>query len=95
VSVDVAPRLSVTPAGADELAGTIEPASDGAVTVLRRVGGTWRLVARPRLGRDGTFRTPLRLHRGDYSVRVADDGRYASASANVHVTSRLLASLGH
>ncbi|HET8528648.1 MAG TPA: SpoIID/LytB domain-containing protein [Gaiellaceae bacterium] len=95
VGVDVAPRLSVTPAGADELAGTIEPATDGAVTVLRRVDGAWKLVARPQVAGDGTFRTPLRLHRGDYRVQVADDGRYASASADVHVTSRLLASLGY
>ena len=94
VAVGVAPRLTVQPTGVDELRGTIEPAGDRAVAVLRRVGGKWALVARPRVGRDGTFQTPLRLHRGDYRVQVADDGRYASASASVHVTSRLLASLG-
>ena len=85
----------MTPAGADVLAGTVEPATRGAITVWRRAGHGWRLVARPRLDARGRFHAPLRLQAGNYRVEVADDGRYASATATVHVTSRLLASLGY
>jgi stage II sporulation protein D len=95
IAVDVAPRLAVTPAGADVLAGSVEPATRGTISVWRRVGGSWKLVAHPRLDARGTFHAPLRLQPGNYRVQVADDGRYASASANVHVTSRLLASFGY
>ena len=95
VSVDVAPRLVVTPAGADLLAGDVEPATRGDITVLRRVASGWKVVAHPQLDARGTFHTPLKLEPGTYRVEVADDGRYASASANVHVTSRLLTSLGY
>lgn len=95
VAVDVAPQLDVTPAGADVLAGAVEPASRGAISVWRRAAGGWKLVARPRLDANGTFHAPLKLHAGDYRVEVSDDGRYASATATVHVTSRLLASFGY
>src|SRR3954451_13993484 len=95
VAVDVAPKLVVTPAGADVLAGDVDPATHGDITVLRPVAGGWKVVAHPRLDGRGTFHTPLRLEPGTYRVQVADDGRYASATANVHVTSRLLASLGY
>ncbi len=95
VNVDVAPRLSVAPTGADVLTGGVEPASHGAISVWRLVGGTWKLVARPHLGAGGTFRAPLRLRAGNYRVEVADDGRYASATANLHVSPRLLARFRH
>src|SRR3954469_11138235 len=95
VAVDVAPRLVVTPAGADVLAGDVEPKTNGTITVYRRLAGGWKVVAHPRLDVRGTFHTPLHLRPGTYRVDVADDGRLASASASVHVTSRLLASLGY
>jgi stage II sporulation protein D len=95
VTVDVAPRLDVTPAGAEMLAGSVEPISHGAISVYRRVAGGWKLVAHPRLDTRGTFHAPLRLQAGAYRVRVDDDGRYASAEKNVKVTSRLLASFGY
>ena len=95
VAVDVAPKLVVTPAGANVLAGAVQPATDGAISVLRRVAGGWKVVARPRLDARGTFHTPLHLQAGSYRVEVADDGRYASAETNVKVTSRLLASFGY
>ena len=94
VPVDVAPRLSVVPAGANVLAGEVAPATRGPIIVLRRVGVGWKLVARPRLDASGAFRTPLRLHAGTYRVQVGDDGRYAATTADVKVTSRLLASFG-
>jgi hypothetical protein len=95
VAVDVAPQLDVTPAGADVLAGAVEPATRGTISVWRRVAGGWKLVAHPHLDAHGTFHAPLKLHAGDYRVEIADDGRYASATKNVHVTSRLLASFGY
>ena len=95
VVVDVAPRLVVTPAGADLLAGDVEPVTRGAITVSRHLAGGWKVVAHPHLDARGTFHTPLRLQPGTYRVEVADDGRFASATAKVRVTSRLLASLGY
>jgi SpoIID/LytB domain protein len=95
VTVDVAPKLVVTPAGQNELAGVVEPATRAPVTVWRLVDGAWKIVARPGVDASGTFHAPLKLHEGSYRVEVADDGRYASATATLHVTSRLLASLGY
>jgi stage II sporulation protein D len=95
VAVDVAPKVHVTPAGADVLAGDVRPKTRGAITVLRHEASGWRVVAHPRLDDRGTFRAPLRLQAGTYRVQVADDGRYASTTTDVHVTSRLLASLGY
>jgi stage II sporulation protein D len=95
VAVDVAPRLVVTPAGANVLAGAVQPATRAPISVWRRVAGGWKIVARPRLDARGTFHTPLHLQAGTYRVEVADDGRYASARASVRVTSRLLASFGY
>jgi stage II sporulation protein D len=95
VAVDVAPQLDVTPAGSNVLAGAVEPATHGAISVWRHVASGWRLVAHPRLDARGTFHTPLHLQPGTYRVQVADDGRFASATRDVHVTSRLLATLGY
>jgi hypothetical protein len=39
------------------------------------------------------FHAPLRLKPGAYRVSVAGDARYAAAATQVHVTTRLLASL--
>ena len=95
VAVDVAPQLAVTPAGADLLAGTVEPKTHGTISVWRRVAGSWKIVAHPQLDARGAFHAPLKLQAGDYRVEVADDGGYASATTDVHVTSRLLATFGY
>jgi hypothetical protein len=93
VAVDVAPRLSVVPVTATLLAGTVAPRSKGSVVISRRVAGSWRVVARPRVDARGVFRAPVRLHPGGYRITVAADARFAAASASVQVTHRLLASL--
>jgi hypothetical protein len=93
VAVDVAPRLSVVPVTATLLAGTVAPRSSGTVVVSRRVPGGWQVVARPQVDGRGVFRAPVRLHPGGYRITVAPDARFAAASASVHVTHRLLASL--
>jgi stage II sporulation protein D len=92
-TVAVAPKLEITPAGAALLDGAVEPHSRGAITVTRRVGGGWKVVARPRLDASGRFHVPLRLRKGAYRVTVDGDGRYAATARNLEVTSRLLASL--
>jgi hypothetical protein len=93
VGVAVAPRLHATPIASTVLSGTVQPRSSGAITVERRVGSGWQLVARPQLDRHGVFHAPLRLRAGAYRVSVAGDARYAAAATQVHVTTRLLASL--
>jgi stage II sporulation protein D len=92
-TVAVAPKLEVTPAGVALLDGAVEPHSRGAITVTRRVGRGWKVVARPRLDAGGRFHVPLRLRKGAYRVTVEGDGRYAATARNLEVTSRLLASL--
>jgi hypothetical protein len=52
-------------------------------------------VAHPQIDAQGTFRAPLRLHPGGYRITVGETSRFASATATVHVTPRLLASLSH
>jgi hypothetical protein len=93
--VDVAPQLRVTPAATTLLSGTVAPRTSGAIVVWRRVGRDWRVVARPQLDPTGIFRAPVRLHPGGYRITVAADARFASATAKVRVTQRLLASLQH
>jgi stage II sporulation protein D len=95
VPVDVAPQLRVTPAATTLLSGTVAPRTSGAIVVWRRVGRDWRVVARPQLDPTGIFRAPVRLHPGGYRITVAADARFASATAKVRVTQRLLASLQH
>jgi SpoIID/LytB domain protein len=93
VSVDVAPQLEVTPAAETMLAGTVAPRSHGAITVWREIAGAWRIVARPHLDANGTFRAPVRLHPGGYRITVGADARFAEATTKIRVTQRLLASL--
>jgi len=93
VSVTVAPQLVVAAAGSQELSGTVEPVVRAPVTVTRRVGAGWRVVARPQIDADGRFAAPLRLRPGSYRVTVAADGRYGAATRSLRVTQRLLASL--
>jgi stage II sporulation protein D len=93
VGVSVAPLLHARPIASTVLAGTVQPRSTGAIVVELRVGGAWRVVAHPRLDSHGVFHAPLRLKPGAYRVSVAGDARYAAAVTQVHVTTRLLASL--
>src|SRR5439155_8919497 len=80
VVVAVVPKLQVTPAGADVLAGAVEPRSHGSITVWRRVAGGWKVVAHPQLDAKGEFHAPLKLHAGGYRVTVDGDGRLAAAT---------------
>jgi hypothetical protein len=93
VAVSVSPQLHATPIASNVLSGTVQPRSGGAITVERRVGAGWQVVAHPRLDSHGVFHAPLRLKAGAYRVSVAADTRYASAATQVDVTTRLLASL--
>jgi hypothetical protein len=93
VGVAVSPQLHATPIASTVLSGTVQPRSSGAITVERHVGTGWRVVAHPRLDPHGVFHAPLRLKPGAYRVSVAGDARFASAVTQVHVTTRLLASL--
>jgi stage II sporulation protein D len=95
VGVAVAPRLHVTAAGTQLLTGVVTPLSRGAVTVWLKAAGGWKVVAHPQMDPTGRFSTPLRLRQGGYRITVAGDGRYAAATASVHVTARLLSSLSH
>jgi SpoIID/LytB domain protein len=93
VGVAVSPRLHATPVATNVLSGTVQPRSRGAITVERRVGGGWQVVAHPRLDSHGVFHAPLRVKAGAYRVSVAGDGPFAAAATEIHVTTRLLASL--
>jgi stage II sporulation protein D len=95
VGVAVAPRLRVTAAGTELLTGAVTPLSRGPVTVWLKAAGGWKVVAHPQIDSTGRFSTQLRLRPGGYRVTVAGDGRYAAATARVHVTARLLSSLSH
>ena len=93
VGVSVAPVVRAQLVSAEQLSGQVLPRSSGDVTVWRYVAGGWRVVAHPKLDAHGVFHTPLRLRPGGYRIDVAGDGRLASTSRKVRVTSRLLASL--
>jgi len=93
VPVAVIPRMQVMPVAAAELAGDVRPVVRGSVTVLRRVGVAWKVVAHPHVDPNGHFSAPLRLRPGSYRVSVTGDARYADGSARLTVTPRLLASL--
>jgi SpoIID/LytB domain protein len=93
VPVAVAPRLAVEPTGTAKLSGDVLPVVRSAVTVLRRVGASWKVVAHPQVDENGHFDAPVQLRAGAYRVTIAGDGRYADASTSLRVTPRLLSSL--
>jgi len=93
VGVSVAPVVTAQLVSSDLISGRVVPRSTGVVTVSRYAAGGWRVVAHPQLDPRGVFHTPLRLRPGGYRIDVAGDARLAPATKNVHVTSRLLASL--
>jgi stage II sporulation protein D len=95
VGIAVAPRLHVDAAAAQLLTGAVAPISRGAATVWLKGAGGWKVVAHPQIDPMGQFSTQLRLRPGAYRITVAGDGRYATATANLRVTARLLASLSH
>jgi hypothetical protein len=94
VSVAVAPRLRVQALGPRLLGGEVSPRPGASVAVWRLVRGRWRVVAHPILDSHGKFRTPLPLRPVDYRITVAA-GRLAAARTSLHVTRRMLQSLGH
>jgi stage II sporulation protein D len=91
VAVGVAPRVRVQPLARTLLGGTVLPRTSGEVAVWRRVAGSWRLVARPRLDPHGVFRAPVRLRPGAYRVTIGADARLAATETRLRVTKRLLA----
>jgi hypothetical protein len=93
VGVAVAPQLHASPAAAHVLSGTVRPLSHGTITVARRVAAGWRVVAHPQLDPHGVFHASLLMRPGAYRVSIDGDSRFAAATADVHVTTRLLASL--
>jgi SpoIID/LytB domain protein len=93
VVVAVNPVLHVEATATDQLSGEVRPVVRTEVTVRRRVGLDWKVVAHPRVDANGRFTTPLRLRTGSYRVTMAGDGRFADATAGLTVTPRLLASL--
>jgi stage II sporulation protein D len=95
VAVAVTPLLHVEPTGAQELSGGVRPVVRSAVTVERRVGPAWKVVAHPQVDAHGRFSAPLRLRPGAYRVTMAGDGRFADVTRSLTVTPRLLASLAH
>jgi SpoIID/LytB domain protein len=93
VAVGVSPVVRVEATGMEQLSGEVRPIVRSQVTVLRRVGPAWKVVAHPQVDARGRFSAPLRLRPGAYRVTVAGDGRFTDASTNLKVTTRLLASL--
>jgi stage II sporulation protein D len=93
VAVAVTPLLRIEPTGTDQLSGDVRPVVRTEVTVERRVGPNWQVVAHPQVDAQGRFNAPLRLRAGSYRVTVAGDGRFADTSTGLNVTPRLLASL--
>ena len=94
VAVAVAPRVRVQALGPRLLGGGVLPRPDAPVEVWRRERGQWKVVAHPILDSHGKFRTPLPLRPVDYKITVAADGRLAAAQTWLHVTRRLLSTLG-
>ena len=93
VSVAVAPRVQVQALNPRVLAGQVSPRPDASVAVWRLVRGSWRVVAHPILDSTGRFRTPLPLRPVDYRITVAA-GRLAATETSLHLTRRMLESLG-
>jgi stage II sporulation protein D len=92
VDVGVVPQLRVQPVGPRLLAGELLPRVAGPVQVWRLERGTWRVVARPRLLGNGSFRTPLRLRATVYRI-TAGDGAFAPVLRRLVVTRRMLTTL--
>jgi hypothetical protein len=59
--------------------------------VWRLQRGAWKVVSRPKLLPDGSFRTPLRLRAATYRI-TAGAGAFAPAQKQLVVTRRMLAS---
>jgi hypothetical protein len=93
-SVDVAvrPQLRVEALGPHTLGGEVLPHVAGPVEVWRHVRGAWRIVSRPRVRPDGTFRTLLRLRPTVYRI-TAGDGPFAPVLRRLVVTRSMLAAL--
>jgi stage II sporulation protein D len=93
VSVAVAPRVQVRALSKRVLAGAVSPRPDASVAVWRLVRGRWRVVAHPILDSSGKFATPLPLRPVEYRITVAA-GRLAATQTSLHLTRRMLQSLG-
>jgi hypothetical protein len=75
------------------LAGQVSPRPDASVAVWRLVRGKWQVIAHPILDASGRFKTPLLLRPVDYRITVAA-GRLAATQTSLHLTRRMLSSLG-
>ena len=92
VGVSVRPQLRVEVLGPHTLGGEVLPRVAGPVEVWRRERGAWRVVKRPQIGPNGTFRTLLRLRPTVYRI-TAGDGAFAPAQRRLGVTRSMLAAL--
>ncbi|MDX6480925.1 MAG: hypothetical protein QOG85_1435 [Gaiellaceae bacterium] len=92
VNVAVKPQLRVHPDGPNRLAGQVLPRVAGPVRVWRRVDGVWKVVARPYILQDGTFRTPLRLRPTTYRI-TAGSGEFAPVLRRLVITRSMLAAM--
>lgn len=92
VSVAVRPQLRVQALGRHVLGGQVLPRGAGPVLVYRVVHGTWRIVARPHVTSDGSFRTPLRLRPTVYRV-TAGEGSFAPVLRRLVVKRSMLADM--
>jgi hypothetical protein len=92
--VAVRPQLRARPLGRRLLGGQLLPHTAGPVEVWRQVRGVWRVVARPLVRPDGTFRTPFRFRPTVYRV-TAGDGAFAPVERRLVITRRMLAAMSH
>jgi stage II sporulation protein D len=93
VAVAVAPHVQVQALSPRVLAGQVSPRPDASVAVWRLVRGKWQVIAHPILDASGRFKTPLLLRPVDYRITVAA-GRLAATQTSLHLTRRMLSSLG-
>jgi stage II sporulation protein D len=92
VPVAVRPLLRVEALGPHTLGGVVLPHAAGPVEVWRHVRGAWRVVSRPRVRPNGTFRTLLRLRPTVYRI-TAGDGAFAPVVRRLVITRSMLAAL--
>lgn len=92
VNVRVVPQLRVEALGPHLLGGEVLPRTAGPVEVWRLERGVWRVVSRPRILADGSFRTPLRLRATVYRI-TAGDGAFAPALRRLVVTREMLSAM--